>query len=170
MFYQIYLLLYSKVVAVSHLVHCKTLLQNATDIIIKCVSFFIRKCDKRLLQKISATATVLLQNQKVITKCDVFIKKLRQLQQNASVQCIFKTASVHHSHMTMSSCPMWISYKTIYDKRKFRKTYIYLEKQKMPCIFSNTVCFSLSRGHQTITIMIHYCYCLMVSEMLRSSI
>ena len=44
---------------VSYLVHCDTLLQNATDIIITCKSYFITKCDKSLLQNASG---FLLQN------------------------------------------------------------------------------------------------------------
>ena len=34
-----------KVAAVSYLVHCNTLLVNATDLITKCNSYFITKCD-----------------------------------------------------------------------------------------------------------------------------
>ena len=37
-------------VTVSHLVHYDTILQNPTDIIAKCNSDFITKCDKGLLQ------------------------------------------------------------------------------------------------------------------------
>ena len=44
---------------VSYLVHCDTLLQNATDIIITCKSYFITKCDKSLLHNASG---FLLQN------------------------------------------------------------------------------------------------------------
>ena len=36
--------------AVSYLVHYDTLLQSATDIVTKCDSYFITKCDKDLLQ------------------------------------------------------------------------------------------------------------------------
>ena len=46
-------------VMVSYLVHCDTLLQNATDIIITCKSYFITKCDKSLSQNASG---FLLQN------------------------------------------------------------------------------------------------------------
>ena len=66
---------------VSYLIHCDSLLQNATDIITKCDRYFITKCDKSLLQNASGfllqNATVLLQNATVITKCDVYYK-LRQ--------------------------------------------------------------------------------------------
>ena len=55
------------------------LLQNATNIITKCDSYFITKCDRSLLEN----ATVLLQNATVIAKCDVYYK-LRQLLQNAT--------------------------------------------------------------------------------------
>ena len=54
-------------------------MQNATDIITKCDSYFITKCDISLLQNASGfllqNATVLLQNATVITKCDDFITK-----------------------------------------------------------------------------------------------
>ena len=61
-------------VAVSYLVRYESydcsLLQNATDIITKCDSFFITKCDRSSLQN----ATVLLQNAKVIRNCDFITK------------------------------------------------------------------------------------------------
>ena len=44
-----------------------SLLQNATDIIKKCDSYFITKCDRSLLQNVSG---LLLQNTTVITKYD----------------------------------------------------------------------------------------------------
>ena len=50
-------------VTVSYLIHCDSLLQNATDIITKCDSYFITKCDRSLLQYGT-----------VITKCDVYFK------------------------------------------------------------------------------------------------
>ena len=50
-----------------------------TDIIIKCDSCFITKCDKSLLQDTSGfmlqNATVSLQNTTVVTNCDDFIRK-----------------------------------------------------------------------------------------------
>ena len=55
-----------------------TLLQNATDIVTKCDSYFITKCDKNLLQNWSGFFT---------TKCDSFITKcykMRQLLHNAT--------------------------------------------------------------------------------------
>ena len=58
----------------SYLINCDTLLQNATDIITKCDSYFITKCVRFFITNI---ATVLLQNATVITKCDVYYK-LRQ--------------------------------------------------------------------------------------------
>ena len=63
---------------VAHIsIHCDTLLQNATDIIIKCNSFknFITQCNKGLLQNATKLyykkwqITILLQNPIVITKC-----------------------------------------------------------------------------------------------------
>ena len=73
---------------VSYLVHCDTLLQNATDIIIKCDSYYITQCDKSLLQNPSAfllqNATVLTKRDNFITKCDSYYK-IRRLLQNVSV-------------------------------------------------------------------------------------
>ena len=48
---------------VLYLIHYDTLLQNATEIVVKCDSYFITKCDK-----------ILLQNATVITKSDVYYK------------------------------------------------------------------------------------------------
>ena len=59
---------------VSYLIHYDSLLQNATDIITKCDSYFVTKCDRSLLQNASyfllKDATILLQNATVITNCD----------------------------------------------------------------------------------------------------
>ena len=83
-------------VTVSYLIHYDTLLQNATDIITKCDSYFITKCDRGLLQSASGfllqNATVLLQNAMVITYCDDYITKcdsyykMRRLLQIVTVQ------------------------------------------------------------------------------------
>ena len=63
------------------MIHCDTLLQNATGIMTKCDSYFITKCvPEFLLQnatQLLQNATVLLQNATVISKCDVHYK-LRQ--------------------------------------------------------------------------------------------
>ena len=75
-------------VTVSYLILYDSLLQNATDVITKCESYFITKLDRDLLQNASVfllqnatvllqNATILLQNTTVITKCDVYYK-LRQ--------------------------------------------------------------------------------------------
>ena len=68
-------------VTVSYLIRYDSLLQNATDVITKCDSYFITKCDRSLLQNASGfllqNAAVLLQNATVITKCDAYYK-LRQ--------------------------------------------------------------------------------------------
>ena len=64
---------------VLYLIHYDTLLQNATDIITKCNSYFITKCDRSLPQNAPAfllqNVTVLLQNVTVTTNCDDFITK-----------------------------------------------------------------------------------------------
>ena len=56
-----------------------SILQNATDIIPKCDSYFVTKCDRSLLQNSSSflllNATVFLQNATVITNYDNFITK-----------------------------------------------------------------------------------------------
>ena len=75
-------------VTVSYFIRFDSLLQNATDVIIKCGSYFTIKCDRSLLQNASdfllqngtvllQNATILLQNAIVISKCDVYYK-LRQ--------------------------------------------------------------------------------------------
>ena len=65
-------------VMILYLVCYDTLLQNATDIITKCDSYFITKCGKSLLLHVSElflrNMTVLLQNVTVITKCDAYYK------------------------------------------------------------------------------------------------
>ena len=61
-------------VTVSDLIHYDSFLQNATDAITKCDSYFVTKRDRSLLQNASG---FLLQNVTVITKCDVYYK-LRQ--------------------------------------------------------------------------------------------
>ena len=80
---------------VSYLIRYNSLLQNAIDIITKCDSYFIIKCDRIVLQDTSGffyykirqfyykmrhllqIATILLQNATFITKCN-FSYKLRQ--------------------------------------------------------------------------------------------
>ena len=78
------------------MIHSDTLLQNATDIVTKCDSYFVTKCDISLLQNVSGfltqNAIVLLQNAIVITSCDDFITncdgyyKMWRLLQIATVQ------------------------------------------------------------------------------------
>ena len=66
-------------VTVSYLIRYDSFLQNATDIISKCDCFFIRKCDRSLLQNalgfLLQNATVLLQNATVIINWEDFISK-----------------------------------------------------------------------------------------------
>ena len=79
-------------VTVSDLIRYDSLLQNATDVITKCDSYFITKCDKSLLQNalgfLLQNAKVLLQNATVIRKCDVYYK-LRQYKHAARMQKIW---------------------------------------------------------------------------------
>ena len=71
-------------VTASHLICHDSLLQNATDVITKCDSYFIIKRDRSLLQNASGfllqNATNLLQNATVITKCGSYYKMQRLLQ------------------------------------------------------------------------------------------
>ena len=75
-------------VTVSYLIRYDSLLQNVTDIIAKCDSYFITKCNRNLLQNTSCfllqNATVLLLNATVntncndsVTKCDSYYKMRR---------------------------------------------------------------------------------------------
>ena len=90
------------------MIHCDTLLENATSIITKCDSYFITKCDRSLLQNASGfliqNATVLLQNATVITKCDDFITKyrsyykMRRLLQISTVQSCLHVIKQHLSN------------------------------------------------------------------------
>ena len=56
------------------MIHDGTLLQNAIDIITKCDSCFIKKCDRTSLQ---SAPGFLLPDAVVITSCDIYYK-LRQ--------------------------------------------------------------------------------------------
>ena len=76
-------------VTVSDLIRYDSLLQNATDVITKCNSYFITKCDRSLLQNASG---FLLQNATVITKCDDFITKCDSCYK---VQHLLQIATVH---------------------------------------------------------------------------
>ena len=81
-----------------------SLLQNATDIVTKCDSYFVTKCDRNLLQNASGfllqNATVLLQNAAVITDCDNFITncdsyyKMGRLLQIGTVQRVSAESSL----------------------------------------------------------------------------
>ena len=84
---------------VLYLVHHDTLLQNATDIIIKYDSYFITNYDKSLLQNAPkffiTKCDIFLQNTQVITKCVNLISKRGsyyktwRLLQNVSVHTFF---------------------------------------------------------------------------------
>ena len=66
-------------ITVSYLTHYDNLLENVTDIIKKCDSYFITKCHRSLLENtlgfLLQNATVLFTNATVITKCHSFIRK-----------------------------------------------------------------------------------------------
>ena len=66
-------------VQASHLVHYNSLLQDSTDIIIKCNSYFIIKCNKSLFRN---ALGFLIKNAAFITKLRQFYHKMRQLLQN----------------------------------------------------------------------------------------
>ena len=63
-------------VTVSGLIRYDSLLQNATNVIAKCDSYFITKHDRSLLQN----ATVITECDDFITKCDIYYKLLRTLE------------------------------------------------------------------------------------------
>ena len=71
-------------ITVSYLIRYDSLLQNATDVIRKCNSYFITKWTRSLLQNMTGfllqNVIVLLQNVTVITKCNNFITKCELLQ------------------------------------------------------------------------------------------
>ena len=66
-------------ITVSYLTHYDNLLENVTDIIKKCDSYFITKCHRSLFENtlgfLLQNATVLFTNATVITKCHSFIRK-----------------------------------------------------------------------------------------------
>ena len=61
-----------------YLVYNDTLLQNETDIITKCDSYFITKCDKSLLQHVPEL--FFKKYDSSVKKCDSYYKMLRLLQ------------------------------------------------------------------------------------------
>ena len=71
-------------VTTSDLIRYDSLLQNATDVITKCDSYFITKRDRSLLQYAPG---FLLQNATVITKCDNYYK-MRLLLQMTTVHIL----------------------------------------------------------------------------------
>ena len=78
------------------MIYYDTLLQNATDVITKCDSYFITKCDRILLQNASGffitNVTILLQIATVITKCDDFITKCDSYYK---MRCLLQIATGH---------------------------------------------------------------------------
>ena len=68
-----------------YLVYNDTLLQNETDIITKCDSYFITKCDKSLLQHVPEL--FFKKYDSSVTKCDSYYKMWRLLQ-NKLVQIL----------------------------------------------------------------------------------
>ena len=82
---------------VLYLIHYDTLLENATELNIKCDSCFITKRDKRLLQNASA---FLLQNATVTAKCYNFFTKCNSY---CKMQCLLQNAAIHgglHLYLT----------------------------------------------------------------------
>ena len=80
--------------------HYDTFLQNATNIITKCDSCFVTKCDISLLQNVSRfssqNAAILLQSAKVITNSDDFIKKCNSYYKMRPLLQIARVHSVVH--------------------------------------------------------------------------
>ena len=89
-------------VTVSYFICYNSLLQNATDVITKCDSYFITKYDRSLLQN---TLGFLLQNATVITNCDDLITncdsyyKMRRLLQIVTVQLLLKASKAHNKYL-----------------------------------------------------------------------
>ena len=71
------LILSANSVTVSCFIHYDSLLQNATDVIKKCDSYFVTKWDRSLLQNASG---FLLQNAALIAKCDIYYKLQQYIQ------------------------------------------------------------------------------------------
>ena len=71
------------------MIHDDTLLQNVTDIIAKCDSYFITKCDKSLLKNASG---FLLQNATILFQ-------MRQLLQNATFITNLRQYNLFQKHM-----------------------------------------------------------------------
>ena len=89
-------------VTVSYFICYNSLLQNATDVITKCDSYFITKYDRSLLQN---TLGFLLQNATVITNCDDLITncdsyyKMRRLLQIVTVQLLLKASKARNKYL-----------------------------------------------------------------------
>ena len=95
-------------VTVSYLIHYDSLLQNATDIITKCDSYFITKCDRSLSQNASGfllqNVTVLFQNETVITNCNDVITKCNSYYK---MRCLLQITREHRTslfHSNKSAC------------------------------------------------------------------
>ena len=90
-------------VTFSYLIYYGSLLQNATDIITKCDSYFITKCDRSLFQNASdfllQNVTVIINCDNFITKCDSYDKK-RCLLQIATVQKISQSLICNTKEIT----------------------------------------------------------------------
>ena len=69
---------------VSYLVHFNSLLQNATDIIVKWDRYFITKCDKSLLQN---ALVFLLQNTTVLLQMRRFLNQIVKIKNLAQSDC-----------------------------------------------------------------------------------
>ena len=79
------LLILAKYISFLYLIHDASLLQNATDIITKCDSYFFTKCVRSLSQNVQVfllqnptilleSATVIINWDDFITKCDSYYK------------------------------------------------------------------------------------------------
>ena len=108
----------------SDLICYDSLLQNATDVITKCDSYYITKRDRSLLQNVSGfllqNVAVLLQNATVIKKCDSYYK-MRRLLQIETVQLhlihahdwkIFQNSKYHKQ--IFSACDMQLDSQKVF--------------------------------------------------------
>ena len=103
-------------VTVSYLIHYDSLLQNATNIITKCDSYFIIKCDRRFITKCVRF---------FITKCD-FNYKLRQYKVSEKrMAYILVTASLWTKSVPFTDT--W-TYSKFLTKELYIRIHSYLSK------------------------------------------
>ena len=111
---------------VSYLIYYDTLLQTATDIIIKCDSYFVTKCARIFITKCARI---------FITKCDSFITKCDvyyQLRQYISCQTVYCDSTyvrvVLHRQVSQSFTLLWKIFPNCKNKLKNQLLKVLLSK------------------------------------------